>query len=280
MEIRRSYDGLISTMGFRILVRWHLYIESGPRYLEFQFQYITLKSHKCQKHRNHRPIDCLLKDFIKFNIRENIKVPHCGPLIMGNQPITGELDSLHKRVGNVKIRFHVMTSSWGIKTYPYLVLAITSPRPYETEDIQYQHRTNSGRHWQVISDVGKVRPDSVEVNHIGSCYHAPTVGGPLWTHCHPAAEGLKVGPVWILTTDNSKVTWPLGSSQVTVNSPFCLPACSGGHQRNHQRSPATGGFPLQRASNVESVSMKRNHQEWCRLTLTFLVILCEQSVNC
>ena len=31
MEIRRSYDRLISTMGFPILVRWHLYIESGPR---------------------------------------------------------------------------------------------------------------------------------------------------------------------------------------------------------------------------------------------------------
>ena len=30
MEIRRSYDRLISTMGFPILVRWHLYIKSGP----------------------------------------------------------------------------------------------------------------------------------------------------------------------------------------------------------------------------------------------------------
>ena len=30
VEIRRSYDRLISTMGFPILVRWHLYIESGP----------------------------------------------------------------------------------------------------------------------------------------------------------------------------------------------------------------------------------------------------------
>ena len=31
VEIRRSYDRLISTMGFPILVRRHLYIESGPR---------------------------------------------------------------------------------------------------------------------------------------------------------------------------------------------------------------------------------------------------------
>ena len=32
VEIRRSYDHLISTMGFPILVRWHLYIESWPWY--------------------------------------------------------------------------------------------------------------------------------------------------------------------------------------------------------------------------------------------------------
>ena len=31
VEIRRSYDRLISTMGFPILVRWHHFIESGPR---------------------------------------------------------------------------------------------------------------------------------------------------------------------------------------------------------------------------------------------------------
>ena len=30
VEIRRSYERLISTMGFPILIRWHLYIESGP----------------------------------------------------------------------------------------------------------------------------------------------------------------------------------------------------------------------------------------------------------
>ena len=31
VEIRRSYDRLISTMGFHILVRWHLYTESGGK---------------------------------------------------------------------------------------------------------------------------------------------------------------------------------------------------------------------------------------------------------
>ena len=45
MEIRRSYDRLTSTMGFPILVRWHLYIESGPRALfsvRYQNTYMTL----------------------------------------------------------------------------------------------------------------------------------------------------------------------------------------------------------------------------------------------
>ena len=30
VEIRRSYDRVISTMGFPMLVRWHIYIKSGP----------------------------------------------------------------------------------------------------------------------------------------------------------------------------------------------------------------------------------------------------------
>ena len=32
-EIRWSYDRLISTMGFPILIRWHLYIEFGPLWI-------------------------------------------------------------------------------------------------------------------------------------------------------------------------------------------------------------------------------------------------------
>ena len=35
VEIRRSHDRLISTMGFPIPVRCHLYIESGPRSIQF-----------------------------------------------------------------------------------------------------------------------------------------------------------------------------------------------------------------------------------------------------
>ena len=36
VEMRRSYDRLISTMGFPILVRLHLYIESGPCFFVFR----------------------------------------------------------------------------------------------------------------------------------------------------------------------------------------------------------------------------------------------------
>ena len=39
MEIRRSYDRLISTLGFPILVRCHLYIESGPWILSLFTRY-------------------------------------------------------------------------------------------------------------------------------------------------------------------------------------------------------------------------------------------------
>ena len=37
VKIRWSYDRLISTMGFPILIRWHLYIELGPRNAENVF---------------------------------------------------------------------------------------------------------------------------------------------------------------------------------------------------------------------------------------------------
>ena len=47
VEIRRSYDRLISTMGFPILVRRQLYIESGPWYHCCMSQHV---SHTAQMH--------------------------------------------------------------------------------------------------------------------------------------------------------------------------------------------------------------------------------------
>ena len=38
VEIRWLLDGLISTVGFPILLRWHLYIESGPFMDLFHYQ--------------------------------------------------------------------------------------------------------------------------------------------------------------------------------------------------------------------------------------------------
>ena len=46
VEIRRSYDRLISTMGFPILVRQHLYIESGPSLWPFPFKHLRYV-HQC-----------------------------------------------------------------------------------------------------------------------------------------------------------------------------------------------------------------------------------------
>ena len=46
VEIRRSYDRLISTMGFPIPVRQHLYIESGPRCTCIFYHFSTLRLHR------------------------------------------------------------------------------------------------------------------------------------------------------------------------------------------------------------------------------------------
>ena len=51
VEIRRPYDRLISKMGFPILARWHLYIESGPRTLSvirMGWQHYTTSNIGCQ----------------------------------------------------------------------------------------------------------------------------------------------------------------------------------------------------------------------------------------
>ena len=50
VEIRRSYNRLISTMGIPILVRWHLYVESGPSHqVPPQYRFGNVKS-QCLTH--------------------------------------------------------------------------------------------------------------------------------------------------------------------------------------------------------------------------------------
>ena len=71
MEIRRSYDRLISTMGFPILVRQHLYIESGPR--TWRSHYIPQKSvdvitHPCL----YFSLSLLVKGPLDINIHKSI----------------------------------------------------------------------------------------------------------------------------------------------------------------------------------------------------------------
>ena len=62
-EIRRSYDRLISTMGFPILVRCHLYIEPGPSAMVYRCCYVvagvaSLTPISCGPHHAARVTSC------------------------------------------------------------------------------------------------------------------------------------------------------------------------------------------------------------------------------
>ena len=65
VEIRQSYNRLISTMGFHILVRWHLYTESGGKQT---YQTSILLNKKFSKWRSNW--DCIivfgLRNYISF----------------------------------------------------------------------------------------------------------------------------------------------------------------------------------------------------------------------
>ena len=73
MEIRRSYDPLISTMGFPILIRLHLYIESGPRLLP-----LTDCMSSLQKHLFTQPTDIVIPTSImaKYICHFNATFPY------------------------------------------------------------------------------------------------------------------------------------------------------------------------------------------------------------
>ena len=68
---------------------------------------------------------------------------------------------------------------------------------------------------------------------------------------------------------HSDVTRSAMASQITVVLIVCSAVCSGAHKRKHQSSvllafcegnpPVTGGFPSQRASNVENISIWWHH---------------------
>ena len=61
VEIRRSYDCLISTMGFPILVTWHPYIGSWP---SFGGSLVY-----------HRPVDNLLLSYLQHGLFESVLGP-------------------------------------------------------------------------------------------------------------------------------------------------------------------------------------------------------------
>ena len=57
VEIRWSYDRLISTMGFPILVRWHLHIESGPRLSYSTSAWVNWRIENCTTQKTCFPAD-------------------------------------------------------------------------------------------------------------------------------------------------------------------------------------------------------------------------------
>ena len=71
MEIRRSWDRLISTMGFPILVRLHLYIESGP-WITIGVIVNTLKPRQNCRQCADEIFKCV---FLNENVRISLRMP-------------------------------------------------------------------------------------------------------------------------------------------------------------------------------------------------------------
>ena len=93
MEVRQSYDCLISIMGFPLLVRWHLYTESGPRgclnikMLSYQYRDPNVKDKMVSRHGNPHTWERRSLYWVRTQIaRWMISVvgwdflPHCGTL--------------------------------------------------------------------------------------------------------------------------------------------------------------------------------------------------------
>ena len=103
MEIKRSYDRLISTMGFPIPVRWHLYIESGPRALAVWTLILQWRHNERNGVSNHQPHHCLLNHLFRNRSKKTTKLPVTG-LCVGNSPLTGEFPAqMASNMENVSI---------------------------------------------------------------------------------------------------------------------------------------------------------------------------------
>ena len=80
MEIRRSYDHLISTMGFPITVRCHLYIESGPWCWDQNIPVWLVQHHGCwclgvlhlEVICNHGIAQCTIMSMLIFHTQKSI----------------------------------------------------------------------------------------------------------------------------------------------------------------------------------------------------------------
>ena len=97
--IHRSYDRLISTMGFSLLVRCHLYIESGPRFLKL----IS---------------DLILHSFGSYLSLPVMKSPHRTEFsTWGRLRNIKELLDFHMRIKSTSLNVWVRYFVWNFKGY-------------------------------------------------------------------------------------------------------------------------------------------------------------------
>ena len=125
-KIRRSCICRITTMGFSLLVRGHLYIETCPGEVSDQITpggcqaypdcVVTLRwrHNDLDAVSNHQPYDCLLSRLFRHRSKETSKLRVTG-LYAGNSPVTGEFPA--QMASNAELFFHLMTSSWYLIIY-------------------------------------------------------------------------------------------------------------------------------------------------------------------
>ena len=116
VEIRQSYDRLISTMGFPILVRYHLYIESGPRscYSTVQHSTIWYITHKKWTHYNDVIMSAMASQITSLTVVYSTVYSRRRSKKTSKLRVTGEFPAQRaSNVENVSIwwRHHVKTDN-------------------------------------------------------------------------------------------------------------------------------------------------------------------------
>ena len=129
MEIRRSWDRLISTMGFPTLVRWHLYIESGPTFLN---TFSSMKKFKFHSKFHWTVLQTII--FVLYLLQacvQSLQVfcdldPGSVWLLLGSACAPDDLSPPHAELPHIKVRppLHGLVLDWSISS----VLAMEIPQ--------------------------------------------------------------------------------------------------------------------------------------------------------